>query len=530
MNKNYTFLLEEETADVIDAQKIQTAVALQGMYIRSYVLRSSDTDLQRIERQQEVTSAIIDDISATLTAAVAKEELSFMKEQETLYNNYINDIIRLTNDGKQAAAEAILFDQAVPTNDAIQQSIDKIVQAQTERMNQSNASMTNAISLSQLILVIISAVGTFIAIVLASYITRNITLPLRSLTAGAAFIADGDLRGDDITVKTKDEMKELAQTFNNMKSNLVDLITSVSKNATATSSAAEELTASSDEVTLSARKVEEHMNEIALGATHTAQIGHECAVATEQSAERVSEIAEAAKQLHTQANEMQELAVIGEETLQLTENRMIELQSTALVSNQKVAQLSKKSSEIETITKIITGVTEQTNLLALNASIEAARAGEHGKGFVIVADEVRKLADVSKQAATQIQQLTMDIQHDTKAVEASIHETVHHVDESMASLQSAQSAFSQIVCSISDMSQQIAQVSSSSEKVSANTEEVATSVNEMAEAAIKASEQTLLILHALEKQTTIVGEMNEVANSLAVNAQSTKQEISHFST
>ncbi|SMF41660.1 bacteriohemerythrin [Desulfovibrio gilichinskyi] len=70
--------------------------------------------------------------------------------------------------------------------------------------------------------------------------------------------------------------------------------------------------------------------------------------------------------------------------------------------------MTKAVDSMKTIAEKITVVEEiarQTNLLALNAAIEAARAGEMGKGFAVVAAEVRKLAELSRIAASEINNL-----------------------------------------------------------------------------------------------------------------------------
>jgi methyl-accepting chemotaxis protein len=88
--------------------------------------------------------------------------------------------------------------------------------------------------------------------------------------------------------------------------------------------------------------------------------------------------------------------------------------NTAQVISQKAKEgVEEVRSSVDSIRHIqdkismIEEISEQTNLLALNASIEAARAGEHGKGFAVVAIEVRKLADLTKQMASQIKEVTL---------------------------------------------------------------------------------------------------------------------------
>jgi methyl-accepting chemotaxis protein len=71
-------------------------------------------------------------------------------------------------------------------------------------------------------------------------------------------------------------------------------------------------------------------------------------------------------------------------------------------------KLQKAISKIAEKIKIIDQIATQTNLLALNAGIEAKQAGKAGKGFTAVASEVRKLAELSKTAADEIQQTTIE--------------------------------------------------------------------------------------------------------------------------
>ena len=79
--------------------------------------------------------------------------------------------------------------------------------------------------------------------------------------------------------------------------------------------------------------------------------------------------------------------------------------TTLETTSSEVKNMMKLIEEINQKTSVINDIVFQTKLLSFNASVEAARAGEHGKGFAVVAEEVGNLAQMSGNAAQEINQL-----------------------------------------------------------------------------------------------------------------------------
>lgn len=528
IDEDYSFLIEDRVYKVTELSEIQNATSLQGLYIRSYVLRQDSADLENLTTQRETIAEKIGEIEGLFRTADMQEQINTLKENQALYNDYVSQVIDYIDNDEFEKANNMLFEFAVPANRSIQQTINSIVDVQKEQMHTTSNETTASAKISKTLMITISVIGILLASCLAIFITLNITRPLHRLTNAAHVIANGDLREEDVHVKTKDEIGELAAAFNAMKASLSSLISNVSLNVSSTTAASEQLASSTDEVSAASADIAKRVETVAESGSNSAAIGNDCAVAMDETAQGVSRIAEAAQVLNSHAMDMQTIAGEGGHTLQTAEQQMSVIQQSSYETKEKIKQLSRQSAEIENITKVITDITDQTNLLALNAAIEAARAGEHGKGFAVVADEVRKLAEQSKSSASQIAGLTSTIQKDTREVEESVNTTAQNVDQGVVYLQNAQVSFNHIVGSITEMTAQIQEVSASSEQISASTEEVAASIAEMAHAANSAAGEIGIVLSAVEEQTATMQEINEVAQSLSEGAVGVQEQINLF--
>lgn len=528
VNDSYMFLLQDRVYKVLEANEIESAVTRQGAYIRSYVLRQNEQDLDNLETQFNKIDEQISLLDTLFTDDVMFEQLDEIKKQQQLFEQYAQQIIAAMDADDEAKAQNILFTNAAPTNLLMIDAVDEIIAFQTEQLEKTSIATTDEAKLSKLLVNIVSVASMITVVILVVRLTLSIVRPLTNLTNAAEIIATGDLRQQDIEVHSKDEIFKLATAFNKMKNNLADLIAHVATNIAHTTTSTEELVASTDSIASVTKDVATRVEQISVEGNQTASIGIDCASAIEESANRVTQIAEAAQQLQSDAQHMQHMTIKGSETLQTTEVQMNVIQKSSHETREKIRQLSGQSAEIENITRVITQITEQTNLLALNAAIEAARAGEYGKGFAVVADEVRKLAEESKHSASQIVTLTNSIQQDTKEVERSVDITVKNIDEGVMYVQHAQTSFETIAHSITEMNSKIQHVSAASEEISTTTEQVAVSVKDMAQALSASAEDSATVLASTEEQMATMEEINAVAKTLSEDAMALQEEVNRF--
>ena len=150
-------------------------------------------------------------------------------------------------------------------------------------------------------------------------------------------------------------------------------------------------------------------------AQTTQQLTMTVTAASEQASANVEAVAGATEEMSSSVNEI---------SRQVHESSRIasEAVQQASKTDRRIAELTQAATRIGDVVALITAIAEQTNLLALNATIEAARAGDAGRGFAVVASEVKQLASQTAKATEEIGTQVAGMQAATNESVAAIKE------------------------------------------------------------------------------------------------------------
>ncbi|WP_430298621.1 methyl-accepting chemotaxis protein [Pseudomonas putida] len=312
----------------------------------------------------------------------------------------------------------------------------------------------------------------------AVVITRQITRPLQETLEVVKKIAEGDLT-QRLEITRRDELGALQQGIAGMGDTLRALITGIRDGVTQIASAAEELSAVTEQTSAGVNNQKVETDQVATAM-------HEMTATVQEVARNAEQASQAATQADGEAR-------AGDRVVNEAIGQIERLAAEVQHATEAMNLLQQESQKIGSVMDVIKSVAQQTNLLALNAAIEAARAGEAGRGFAVVADEVRALAQRTQKSTEEIEELVASLQNGTQRVANAMQGSSGLTDSSVELARKAGTSLASITRTVSGIQAMNQQIAAAAEQQSAVADEIGRSimnVRDVSEQTAAASEET----------------------------------------
>ncbi|CAN7632465.1 methyl-accepting chemotaxis protein [Variovorax sp. LjRoot175] len=312
-----------------------------------------------------------------------------------------------------------------------------------------------------MLLIVCSTLSLIFGTLLAWFLARSITHPLRRAETMARSIADMDLTGAPQASYANDETGRLLRAIDMMRTALQKSLQQVQGVVVNVSTASSQIASGNQDLS---SRTEEQASSL-----------QQTAASMEELTSTVKQNADNARQANQLALSASEVAVKGGDVV----NQVVDT----------MASINASSKKIVDIIGVIDGIAFQTNILALNAAVEAARAGEQGRGFAVVASEVRNLAQRSAAAAKEIKGLIDDSVGKVDAGSQLVGEAGKTMEEIVGSVKRVTDIIGEITAASHEQTQGIEQINQAITQMDQVTQQNAALVEEAAAAAQSLQEQ-----------------------------------------
>ena len=452
-----------------DVQTISSSVRNMILMRDTSAIMAEAESIARVQKRIDERFARLDKLLAGDGAAQAA--LRQVQAARKAYEPLQNETRDLAGSGQVFEAKDLLIEKMHPAQQAYFGAMDALLQQQQQQLGQATGATERAANSVRGVLLATTLVVLALGGLLAWWIIRSITGPLRQAVRVARSVAAGNLR-EPIEAQGRNEVAQLLLALGEMQGALARVVTHVRQGA-------QNVLGGSTEIA---------QGNMDLSNRTEAQAGalEETSASMQELRDAVAHNADNAGQADTLARDASAVAERGGAVV----GQVVDTMRDIHAASQKIAD----------IIGVIDGIAFQTNILALNAAVEAARAGEQGRGFAVVASEVRALAGRSAQAAREIKGL--------------ISSSVERVEQGAELVDKAGATMQEVVQSVQRVTALVGEISSASAEQRAGVAQIGEAIAQMD--------------HVTQQNAALVEQIAAAATGLSTQAQELVQAVAVF--
>lgn len=382
-------------------------------------------------------------------------------------------------------------------------------------------------------IIVAAAILFVVAFIIAFVLSRQISIPIISVTNTLKRISGLDLtenQADERYNDRKDEIGVMSRELNKMRNTLLVLIKSVKEQI-------ETLNFDSENLQIATRESSQAINQVSCAVNELAEGASSQSKSTDESKDKLNDLARNINHVSENSNVMLEASERVNEMNSTTTKALVELREQLANTNgavdgiaKQIHGLKEKSSVIGEVTKLIKSVADQTNLLALNASIEAARAGEAGKGFAVVADEVGSLAEETAKLTAQINKAISEVQSDIELTNDNMDQVKMTIDENSRVTEEVAETFDDTLQHMIQIIEEIRGINEHINLVETNKDVVVSALENISVVTVQNASATQEVSASLEEQNATISTIKEMAASLSNIANIIHENVKEFKT
>ena len=375
--------------------------------------------------------------------------------------------------------------------------------------------------------VIISVAAVIIALALGSVLAKSFGGTIRKIVKCLKKISDGDLTVE-IQSRRKDEFRLLTEGISGMASHMKKLLTNVKEVSGELTTAAAEVSESSEMFMDTSKNIKDSIQEIEKGVQLLDKDSADCLNQMDGLSSKITSVTDSAAQILKMTDAAEACIAQGmNATGELTSSAVSTTRITGEVIG-AVDELEQKTRSIGQIVEVINEIASQTNLLSLNASIEAARAGASGRGFAVVAEEIRKLADQSLTAAGEIAKIIQEMIQNTGKVSEIAKEAESVVATQSDAVNATIDSFREIERQVSGLLEALQLINDSVKDMDSDRSATLGSVESISSVSAQTASSSMEVYGAADKQLEAVTRLEDASEQMQKRALQLSDTLKQF--